>query len=115
MYIFCESICYRFLQSENVRHQRVWFSSSAPAALLVEETRSPRRLPKLAGRPLAVVSYFAPSPSCASQDGFKGLIGNVVHLLLGHDHPRLLPVEGGQPLLEKAGQLVSNFACHHFD
>ena len=66
------------------------------------------------GPPLAIVSYFAPSPSCASQDGFKSLIGNVVHLLLGHDHP-LLPVEGGQPLLEKAGQLVSNFACHHFD
>ena len=71
-------------------------------------------------RPLAVVeslSYFASSPSGASQDGFKGLIGNVVHFLLGYGHPpcALLPIEVAQPLLEQAGQLESNFACHDFD
>ena len=71
-------------------------------------------------RPLDVVeslSSFIFSPSSAAQDGFKGLVGNVVHLLLGNHHPppALLKIELAQPLLQKAGQLGGNFARHHSD
>ena len=112
-------ISYKFIDICNI----LFLSSSGNLRPLLGVFSSLKQsvLPRLAWpllcrhqEPRVDLSSFSISPSCASQDGFKRLVGNVVHLLLGHHHPprALLQVEVADPLLDQAGQLLSDFARH---
>ena len=112
-------ISYKFIDMCNI----LFLSSSGNLCPLLGVFSSLKQsvLPRLAWpllcrhqEPRVDLSSFSISPSCASQDGFKRLVGNVVHLLLGHHHPprALLQVEVADPLLDQAGQLLSDFARH---
>ena len=113
----CKNTFY-FLKNHRYVSFFIWKPPPSSRCVFVSEViRSPKAGWPLLCRhqePRVDLSSFSISPSCASQDGFKRLVGNVVHLLLGHHHPprALLQVEVADPLLDQAGQLLSDFARH---